>query len=169
MEREQPEERPEGEEGEREEESREAPERRRQSQPGLSAVGRRVYRRLRHALFEDEEVEFDDALIRTYLANERTFLAWLRTSVVLLGVGLGAVALGGTGDLKELVALVLGGFSAATAIVMVFWAFIMFNVTAAGIERREYRPARSLVTVAAILVIITNAIVLVLLAAEVAG
>lgn len=144
-----------------------AEERRRPSR-GVGAVGRRVYRRLRHALFEDEEVEFDDALIRTYLANERTFLAWLRTSVVLLGVGLGAVALGGTGELKEIVALVLGGVSAATAIVMVFWAFVTFSITTSGIEKREYRPARSLVTVAAALIIATNVIVLLLLAAELA-
>lgn len=142
-------------------------EERRRPRRSLGAVGRRVYSRLRHALFEDEEVEFDDALIRTYLANERTFLAWLRTSVVLLGVGLGAVALGGTGDLKEIVALVLGGVSAGTAIVMVFWAFVMFNITTAGIERREYRPARSLVTVAALMIIATNTIVLILLAAEI--
>lgn len=146
---------------------REARKKRQPWEQGVRAVGRRVYSRVRHALLEDEEVEFDDALIRTYLANERTFLAWLRTSVVLLGVGLGAVALGGTGDLKEGVALVLGGVAAAAAIVMVFWSFVMFNVTMAGIERREYRPARSLVTVAAAMIIGTNVIVLLLLAAEV--
>lgn len=130
--------------------------------PGLGRF-RRVLHRI---LFEDEEVEFDDALIRTYLANERTFLAWLRTSVVLLGVGLGAVALGGTGQIAEIVAFVLGGFSAVTAIIMVVWAYVSFGTTTAGIEQRFYRPARTFVAVAAMLVISTNLVVLVLLAVE---
>ena len=86
---------------------------------------------------------FDDALIRTHLANERTFLAWLRTAVVLLGVGLGAIALGGSGRFEEAVALALGGVSLAAALVMVVWAYVSFGATTAGIERRRYRPGRS--------------------------
>lgn len=108
----------------------------------------------------------DDALIRTHLANERTFLAWLRSAVVLLGVGLGAVALGGTGDFEEVIALVLGAVSAAAALVMVGWAFFSFGGTTAAIERRRYRPPRTFIATATALVAVTGAVVIVLLAAE---
>jgi putative membrane protein len=141
--------------------------------PPPSAVVRRrrpnrFQRMLRQILFEEEEeAAFDEALIRTYLANERTFLAWLRTSVVLLGVGLGAIALGRVGELPGVVSLALGGLSTLTAVIMVIWAYISFGSTTAGIEQRRYRPARSFVGVAALLVIATGGVVLVLLAAEV--
>jgi putative membrane protein len=109
---------------------------------------------------------FDDALIRTHLANERTFLAWLRTAVVLLGVGLGAIALGGSGDFEEVVALVLGGVSVLTALVMVLWAYVSFGATTAGIERRRYRPPRAFITTATALIAVTGLVVIVLLAVE---
>src|SRR3972149_6118532 len=88
---------------------------------------------------------FDDALIRTPLANERTFLAWLRSAVVLLGLGLGAIALGGTRDFEEAVALALGGVSVVAALVMVVWAYVSFGATTASIERRRYRPPRAVI------------------------
>jgi len=109
---------------------------------------------------------FDDALIRTHLANERTFLAWLRSAVVLLGVGLGAVALGGSGRFEEVVALVLGGVAVAAALVMVVWAYVSFGVTTAGIERRHYRPPRAFIATATALVAVTGVVVIALLAVE---
>ena len=109
---------------------------------------------------------FDDALIRTHLANERTFLAWLRSAVVLLGVGLGAVALGGSDGFEEVVALVLGGVSVVTALVMVLWAYVSFGATTAGIERRRYRPPRAFIATATALIAVTGLVVIALLAVE---
>src|SRR3990172_7644358 len=112
-------------------------------------------------LVEVELAAFDDALIRTHLANERTFLAWLRSAVVLLGVGLGAVALGGTRDFEEAVALVLGGVSVVTALVMVLWAYVIFGAPTVGIERRRYRPPRAVIATATALIVVTGAVVIV--------
>src|SRR3990172_7713901 len=84
-----------------------------QSSNGCSPVGRLFMTAVppdpEHDASGESRELFDDALIRTHLANERTFLAWLRSAVVLLGVGLGAVALGGTRDFAEAGALALGG------------------------------------------------------------
>lgn len=126
-----------------------------------------IRRFLRQLLFEEEEGAFDDALIRTYLANERTFLAWLRSAVVLLGVGVGAVALGTTQGASEALAFSLGGFSIFAAMVMVVWGYISFGSTTVGIERRRYRPARGLAITATLLILVASAVVLTILAVEV--
>jgi len=129
-----------------------------------------VVGRLRRWLFPEEEDEtaFDEALIRTYLANERTFLAWLRSAVVLLGVGVGAIALGTSGDPAEAgLAFALGGFSVFTAMVMVVWAYVAFGTTTVSIGKRRYRPGRGLVATASLLVLIAGVVVLTLLAVEV--
>jgi putative membrane protein len=123
-------------------------------------------RRTEAELVEVELAAFDDALIRTHLANERTFLAWLRSAVVLLGVGLGAVALGGTGDFEEAVALLLGGVASAAALTMVVWAYVSFAQTTAGIERRVYRAPRAFIATASLLVAVTGVVVIALLAVE---
>lgn len=109
----------------------------------------------------------DEALIRTHLANERTFLAWLRSSVVLLGVGLGAIALGAGGGASELLAFALGGFTSFVAVLMIVWAYVSFEVTLRDIERRAYRPPRRLVFVATALLVAIGAIILALLVVEV--
>ena len=126
-----------------------------------------IRRLLRRLLTEGEdEGTFDDALIRTYLANERTFLAWLRTAVVLLGVGVGAVALGTTEGASEALAFTLGGFSIFSAMVLVVWAYITYGATNVGIEKRRYRPPRGLAGTASLLIVIAGAVVLTLLAVE---
>jgi len=109
---------------------------------------------------------FDDALIRTHLANERTFLAWLRTAVVLLGVGLGAIALGGSGRFEEVVALALGGVAVVAALVMVVWAYATYADTTTSIERRRYHPPRAFIATATALIALTGIVVIALLAVE---
>ena len=128
-----------------------------------------MLRRLLRWLFPEDEDEtaFDEALIRTYLANERTFLAWLRSAVVLLGVGVGAIALGTTSGASAALAFALGGFTVFSAMVMVVWAYVAFGTTTASIGKRRYRPGRGLVATASLLVLIAGAVVLTLLAVEV--
>ena len=51
---------------------------------------------------------------RFSLANERTFLAWLRTSIALMAAGVGFAALGPTGSVLDLavsVALLITGIA----------------------------------------------------------
>lgn len=111
----------------------------------------------------------DEAVIRTHLANERTFLAWLRTAVVLLGVGLGAIALGTGEGAQKVLAFSLGGFTVFAGVLMIAWAYISFKVTLDDIGRRRYRPRRHLILVASTLLITTGLIIIVLLAAEIFG
>jgi len=86
----------------------------------------------------------DDAIIRTHLANERTFLAWLRSAVVLIGAGVAAIAL--AGDDREVRGLAIG-----VAIVAVFggcllmaWALADYRRNTADIAAGRFRPSSRL-------------------------
>lgn len=111
----------------------------------------------------------DENLIRTYLASERTFLAWLRSAVVLLGVGVGAIALGSDSDRSKEVAFSLGGVSVFTALLMVVAAYVSFGNTTTGIREGRYRPARFSVAAATLLVVVAGVVVVSLLAVEAFG
>jgi putative membrane protein len=86
----------------------------------------------------------DDALIRTHLANERTFLAWLRSAVVLIGAGLAATAIAGDHPEIRGLAILLGSAAALGGSLMVAWALAEYRRNIVGINRREFRPARLL-------------------------
>jgi putative membrane protein len=78
-----------------------------------------------------------EASVRDHLANERTFLAWVRTAVTFIGLGfavdqLVAPAVGG--ELLGLGLIVIGGG-------LMVPALIGFRRTARAIELGDYAPA----------------------------
>jgi putative membrane protein len=93
----------------------------------------------------------DDALIRTHLANERTFLAWLRTAIVLIGAGVAAAALTDTEGFERAVAVGLGTASVVAGFILVAFAYISYKGTVEGIAAGSYRPTNRLPLVAAFL------------------
>jgi putative membrane protein len=83
------------------------------------------------------------AQVRTHLANERTFLAWVRTGFAVIALGLGAAQLLDRHrvrgiELSQLLAtvLVLFGF------VLVLIGRIRYRQTAIGIRDNTYRQHR---------------------------
>lgn len=100
----------------------------------------------------DERVEAttDDAAIRTHLANERTFLAWLRTAIVLIGAGVAAAALTDTTGFERAVAIGLGTISVLAGCALVGYAYVSYKETEMGILAGTYRPANRLPMVATI-------------------
>ncbi|HEX5940186.1 MAG TPA: DUF202 domain-containing protein, partial [Dehalococcoidia bacterium] len=93
----------------------------------------------------------DDAAIRTHLANERTFLAWLRTAIVLIGAGVAAAALTNTDGFERVVAVGLGTASVLAGFVLVAFAYVSYKEAVAGITSGTYTPVNRLPLVAAIL------------------
>jgi putative membrane protein len=98
----------------------------------------------------------DDAWIRTHLANERTFLAWLRTAIVLIGVGVAAAALTETDGFERAVAVGLGTASVVAGTVLIAFAYLSYRETAQGISAGTYQPANRLPVVAAVLTAIVG-------------
>lgn len=83
-----------------------------------------------------------DALRRTRLANERTFLAWLRTGVTCLAAGLavGRVLPELIGDDATWAYAAIGAGWAAVGIALVAYGLRRERSVAAAIERGEYAP-----------------------------
>ncbi|MPZ24343.1 MAG: DUF202 domain-containing protein [Dehalococcoidia bacterium] len=102
------------------------------------------------------EVDIDDAMIRTHLANERTFLAWLRTAIVLIGAGVAAAALTEVEGSDRLFAIVLGTLSVLVGCGLVAFAYIDYRETLVGIERGTFRPATRLPLLATLLIAIVG-------------
>lgn len=97
-----------------------------------------------------------NAQARTHLANERTFLAWLRTGVTFVALGIAAVQLL---DPRHVAGLPLHVTIAlvfiATGCVLTFVGRWRYRQTAIELERGQFRPhRRGLDLVVAMLVVV---------------
>lgn len=106
-----------------------------------------------------------DNRARTYLANERTFLAWLRTGITLIALGLAALEFlarteSSFGVSKEL--LGFGLIAGGTIIVLVEW--YRYRKRDHQIEEGDLHGSVTAVTAAAALVIIIGVLSLVFIA-----
>lgn len=104
------------------------------------------------------------ALIRTHLANERTFLAWLRSGLAAMALGVAAAQLlddhtwNGI-SLSRMLSVVLAVFGG----LLVLIGRWRYRQTAGGIRTGEYRPHRRVLEVAVIGSIVVMAIALVII------
>jgi inner membrane protein YidH len=91
-----------------------------------------------------------EASVRDHLANERTFLAWVRTAVTFIGLGFAVDQLLAPevgGELLGLGLIVVGGALMAPAL-------MGFRRTARAIDRGDYAPAVVTNTVLAAVVLL---------------
>jgi putative membrane protein len=105
-----------------------------------------------------------DARVRTHLANERTFLAWLRTALTTMTLGLAAVQFL-TGDLgtgvdfpiTRLLAVTLVGGS----LVILGVGVREYRINRGKIRQGDFEPASSTVLTGTTIVAITGVIALI--------
>ena len=100
-----------------------------------------------------------DSRARTHLANERTYLAWFRTGVTLIALGLAAAQFLGRTDvtgvpLHSVLAIVLVGLGIAVALLGAW----RYAVTRRRIDGSGYEPARDSVAIATVAVVVVGAI-----------
>ncbi len=114
-----------------------------------------------------------DTKLREHLANERTFLAWIRTSIALMGLGFVIVKF--ALFLKELAVLlkntdinITEGFSAITGtgmvalgVLLAFFAFFQYKKVETQINRQNYKSS-SFTSVLITLAIVVGGIFLVI-------
>jgi len=113
---------------------------------------------------------------REHQANERTFLAWLRTSIALIGFGFALTRFGiflqqlelslmteGSNNNSFLNSENLGILLVILGILVIIVALLNYNRTYWQIERGNFQPNRLLVTITAILVMIVGILSLTLM------
>ncbi len=117
--------------------------------------------------------ENSDTKLREHLANERTFLAWIRTSIALMGLGFVIVKF--ALFLKELSVIMEGlnisiseGFSAtigtslvALGAALTLFSFFRFKRVEAQIESQDYKPS-TLISLLLTIAIVLGGLILVI-------
>ena len=100
-----------------------------------------------------------DSRARTHLANERTFLAWFRTGITLVALGLaGAQLLGGESGQERFVVLVLATLVIVTGAFLVLVGLVRYRDGRHRIDAAAFRPAWSSITVAAVLAVVASVV-----------
>jgi putative membrane protein len=85
-----------------------------------------------------------DATRRTRLANERTFLAWLRTSLTAVAVAIGAGKIvPGVTNVTHWPFQLLGAAFAAVAVVLMGYGAQRFHAVERALSEGDYVPLRS--------------------------
>ncbi len=105
------------------------------------------------------ETPMSDAEVRTHLANERTYLAWIRTVIVGLGIGLAAVTLPVKSRPLSVLADVLGMGVMVTSVILAFWALLSYRRTMRHLAQGNYRPAWGIALFALVLPVAIGAAV----------
>lgn len=88
---------------------------------------------------DENVVRNEGSTARDHLANERTFLAWVRTALGVIGLGVLLAKLVETGGaLAEIAGLVLVAYGAVTLV----YALVRYERLASHLQRGEFRVAK---------------------------
>jgi putative membrane protein len=104
---------------------------------------------------EKTEEQMDDARVRDHLANERTYLAWIRTAVAMMGFGVVIAKLKYMmpHDYPESVGIVqaahIGWLFTAVGVVTVFLSVVYFLQTQREIRQAKFVARKLLVLIIA--------------------
>ena len=90
----------------------------------------------------------DAKYIQQHLANERTFLAWIRTAIAIMGIGFLIMNLhikSSTRPLSNAVVQIIGILSVITGICTIIFSTIGYFLKAKQINEQTFRTSRPLV------------------------
>jgi putative membrane protein len=98
----------------------------------------------------------DSKYIQQHLANERTFLAWIRTAIAITGIGFLIINLhikSSHHSLSNMAVQMIGTLSVVTGVCTVVFATISYFQKARQINEQTFRTARFLIWFLALLVL----------------
>lgn len=108
--------------------------------------------------------EHDAALARDHLANERTFLAWLRTAAAVMALGL---AVAGLAHRVSVTSAVAGSLLVATGLAGVCYGTVRYRRVTRDLDNGTYTPGgrgtASIVAATVLAVVVVAALVLILI------
>src|SRR5690554_2426623 len=109
-----------------------------------------------------------DTKLREHLANERTFLAWIRTSIALMGLGFVIVKFGlflkeVAFMLEDLNISISEGFSSvvgtgmvALGVLLAFFAYFQYKKVETQINRQTYKSSSLISVVLTIFIVVSG-------------
>ena len=114
-------------------------------------------------VFRDEESRktVDSKYIQQHLANERTFLAWIRTAIAIIGVGFLVTNLHFTmrsslSSMGDLLANVIGITSVGVGIITIIMATVVYFKKITTINEQTFTASKKyIITLSILIVVIT--------------
>ncbi|WP_270583941.1 YidH family protein [Bacillus smithii] len=101
----------------------------------------------------------DSKYIQQHLANERTFLAWIRTAIAIMGIGFLILNLhikSATQSLSNMTVQIIGLLSVLTGVCTILFSTISYFQKAKQINEQTFRPSRSLILFLAFLMLLVT-------------
>ncbi|TYS13761.1 DUF202 domain-containing protein [Rossellomorea vietnamensis] len=108
---------------------------------------------------EDSQSTIDSKYIQQHLASERTFLAWIRTAIAIIGVGFLVTNLHFTmadklSPLSDLLANIIGLSSVGLGILTIIMALFAYIKKIDAINNQSFRTSRATIIALAVFVIV---------------
>jgi putative membrane protein len=110
-------------------------------------------------MVKEKKETIDSKYIQQHLANERTFLAWVRTAIAIIGVGFLFSNLHFTfgtslAEISDLIAVFIGVFSGIIGVGIIVLATISYLIKRRAINDQTFTASKPLVIVLAAISIV---------------
>ncbi|OZM56001.1 hypothetical protein CIB95_14240 [Lottiidibacillus patelloidae] len=105
---------------------------------------------------KEKKATVDSKYIQQHLANERTFLAWVRTAIAIIGVGFLFSNLHFTmgtsiAKISDLIAVIIGVFSGVIGVGIIILATISYLMKRRDINNQTFTASKPLVIILAVI------------------
>lgn len=109
---------------------------------------------------EKRQTTEDSKYIQQHLANERTFLAWIRTSIAIIGIAFLMINLhekSTSNALSTAIVQLIGALAVVISICTIVFSTISYVMKTKQINEQTFRPSRPLIWfLASLLLLITG-------------
>ncbi|MBB6284506.1 MULTISPECIES: YidH family protein [Geobacillus] len=109
---------------------------------------------------EQRQTTEDSKYIQQHLANERTFLAWIRTSIAVVGIAFLVINLhekSTSSALSTVIVQWIGALAVVISICTIIFSTASYVIKTKQINEQTFRPSRPLIWfLAALLLLITG-------------
>jgi len=109
---------------------------------------------------EQRQTTEDSKYIQQHLANERTFLAWIRTSIAVIGIAFLVINLhekSTSSALSTVIVQWIGALAVIISICTIIFSTTSYVIKTKQINEQTFRPSRPLIWfLAALLLLITG-------------
>jgi putative membrane protein len=105
----------------------------------------------------EEDKSLESKYIQQHLANERTYLAWVRTSIAIIGIGFLASSLHfnnirSVSQVADTIAVFVSIFSLLVGLIILLFATIHYFAVRKNINNQTFASANKLIKISTIII-----------------